>query len=215
MWTIGGLGRHIGWQLTNISVDYRLAINRLSVDSRPIVDCPSPMVMLFVWAWQVLHSEYSDLYVKASNSLSKPFKKGTNCILIVGWNNWEEDWQEMCSPSKVCKVILRPAFWIKITWPFKKNYAFFMILEIYLLFLILWYFLFGFLNIIFLISRSTEISGDSAWETILENEESHQEVIDTKFFYKIFYKIYILFDSLCTAILVLTMVIITSIIIGK
>lgn len=90
-----------------------------------------------------------------------------------------------------------------------------MILEIYLLFLILWYFLFGFLNIIFLISRSTEISGDSAWETILENEESHQEVIDTKFFLKIFYKIYILFDSLCTAILVLTMVIITSIIIGK
>ena len=71
-----------------------------------------------------------------------------------------------------------------------------------------------FLNIIFLISRSTEISGDSAWETILENEESHQEVIDTKFFLKIFYKIYILFDSLCTAILVLIMVIITSIIIG-
>ena len=63
-----------------------------------------------------------------------------------------------------------------------------MILEIYLLFLILWYFLFGFLNIIFLISRSTEISGDSAWETILENEESHQEVIDTKFFYQIFLK---------------------------
>ena len=102
------------------------------------------LVLLFVWAWQVLHSEYSVLYVKASNSLSKPFKKGTNCILIVGWNNWEEDWQEMFSPSKVCKVISRPAFWIKITWPFKKNYAFLMILEIYLLFLILRYFLFGF-----------------------------------------------------------------------
>lgn len=149
MWTIGGFGRHIGWQLTDISVDYRSTISRLSVgnqptigrrstvDSRPIVnrqstdsqaivDRPSPMVkftlvLLFVWAWQVLHSEYSDLYVKASNSLSKPFKKGTNCILIVGWNNWEEDWQEMCSPSKVCKVILRPAFWIKISWPLKKN----------------------------------------------------------------------------------------------
>ena len=81
-----------------------------------------------------------------------------------------------------------------------------------------WYcgiFYLDFLKIIFLISRSTEISGDSAWETILENEESHQEVIDTKYFYKIFYKIYILFDSLCTAILVLIMVIITSIIIGK
>ena len=227
MWTIGGLGRHIGWQLTDISVDYLSTIGRQStdyrstVDSWPIVDRPSPMVkftlvLLFVWAWQVLHSEYSDLYVKASNSLSKPFKKGTNCILIVGWNNWEEDWQEMCSPSKVCKVISRPAFWIKITWPFKKK----IMLSLWFLKFIFcfWYcgiFYLDFLNIIFLISRSTEISGDSAWETILENEESHQEVIDTNFFYKIFYKIYILFDSLCTAILVLTMVIITSIIIGK
>ena len=149
MCTIGGLGRHIGQQSTDISVNYQSIVDRQSTDSRRIVNHPSPMVkftlvLLFVWAWQVLHSEYSDLYVKASNSLSKPFKKGTNCILIVGWNNWEEDWQEMFSPSKVCKVISRPAFWIKITWPFKKNYAFLMILEIYLLFLILRYFLFGF-----------------------------------------------------------------------
>ena len=130
------IDRYIG----RLSVDYQSAINQLSVDSRPIVnrqstdsqaivDRPSPMVkftlvLLFVWAWQVLHSEYSDLYVKASKSLSKPFKKGTNCILIVGWNNWEEDWQEMCPPSKVCKVILRPAFWIKITWPLKKKLGF-------------------------------------------------------------------------------------------
>ena len=206
------IDQYIGW----LSVGNQPIISRQSTDSRLIVDCPSPMVMLFVWAWQVLHSEYSDLYVKASNSLSKPFKKGTNCILIVGWNNWEEDWQEMCAPSKVCKVISSPAFWIKITWPFKKK----IMLSLWFLKFIFcfWYcgiFYLDFLNIIFLISRSTEISGDSAWETILENEESHQEVIDTKFFYKIFYKIYILFDSLCTAILVLTMVIITSIIIGK
>ena len=204
--------QYIGW----LSVGNQPIISQQSTDSWPIVDCPSPMVkftlvLLFVWAWQVLHSEYSDLYGKASNSLSKPFKKGTNCILIVGWNNWEEDWQEMCSPSKVCKVISRPAFWIKITWPFKKIMLFLWFLK----FIFCGIFYLDFLNIIFLISRSTEISGDSAWETILENEESHQEVIDTNFFYKIFYKIYILFDSLCTAILVLTMVIITSIIIGK
>ena len=152
------------------------------------------LVLLFVWAWQVLHSEYSDLYVKASNSLSKPFKKGTNCIFIVGWNNWEEDWQEMCSPSKVCKVILRPACWIKITWPFKKK----IMLSLWFLKFIFcfWYcgiFYLDFLNIIFLISRSTEISGDSAWETILENEESRQEVIDTKFFFTKFFTKFIFY----------------------
>ena len=38
MCTIGGLGRHIGRQSTDISVDYRSAIDRLSVDSQPIVD---------------------------------------------------------------------------------------------------------------------------------------------------------------------------------
>ena len=49
MCTTGGLGRHIGRQWTDISVDYRStigrlsvdcrsAIGRLSVDSRPIVD---------------------------------------------------------------------------------------------------------------------------------------------------------------------------------
>ena len=36
MCTIGGLGRHIGRQSTDISVDYRSTIDRLSVDSRPI-----------------------------------------------------------------------------------------------------------------------------------------------------------------------------------
>ena len=135
------IDQYIGW----LSVGNQPIISRQSTDSRLIVDCPSPMVMLFVWAWQVLHSEYSDLYVKASNSLSKPFKKGTNCILIVGWNNWEEDWQEMCAPSKVCKVISRPAFWIKITWPFKKK----IMLSLWFLKFIFcfWYcgiFLFGF-----------------------------------------------------------------------
>ena len=36
----------------------------------------------------------------------------------------------------------------------------------------------------FCIFRTKEISDDSAWETILENEESHQEVINNKpFFY--------------------------------
>ena len=38
MCTIGGLGRHIGRQSTDISVDYRSATDRLSVDSRPIVN---------------------------------------------------------------------------------------------------------------------------------------------------------------------------------
>ena len=36
MCSIGGHGRHIGRQSTDISVDYRSAIDRLSVDSRPI-----------------------------------------------------------------------------------------------------------------------------------------------------------------------------------
>ena len=38
MCTIGGLGWHIGWQSTDISVNYRSAIDRLLVDSRLIVD---------------------------------------------------------------------------------------------------------------------------------------------------------------------------------
>ena len=221
MCTIGGLGRHIGQQSTDISVNYQSIVDRQSTDSRRIVNHPSPMVkftlvLLFVWAWQVLHSEYSDLYVKASNSLSKPFKKGTNCILIVGWNNWEEDWQEMCSPSKVCKVILRPAFWIKITWPFKnKNYAFLMILEIYLLSLILWYFLFGFFKhhiSYFQINRNFWwfSLGDNSREWRITSRGNRYQI-----FLQHFFQIYILFDSLCTAILVLTMVIIISVIIGK
>ena len=38
MCTIGGLGRHIGRQSTDILVDYRSAIDRLLVESRPIFD---------------------------------------------------------------------------------------------------------------------------------------------------------------------------------
>lgn len=174
------------------------------------------LVLLFVWAWQFLHSEYSDLYVKASNSLSKPFKKGTNCILIVGWNNWEEDWQEMCSPSKVCKVILRPAFWIKITWPFKKK----IMLSLWFLKFIFcfWYcgiFYLDFLNIIFLIFQINRnfwwfSLGDNSREWRITSRGNRYQI-----FLQHFFQIYILFDSLCTAILVLTMVIIISIIIGK
>ena len=174
------------------------------------------LVLLFVWAWQVLHSEYSDLYVKASYSLSKPFKKGTNCILIVGWNNWEEDWQEMCSPSEVCKVILRPAFWIKITWPFKKKLCFSLwFLKFIFCF---WYcgiFYLDFLNIIFLIFQINRnfwwfSLGDNSREWRITSRGNRYQI-----FLQHFFQIYILFDSLCTAILVLIMVIIISIIIGK
>ena len=38
MCTIGGLGRHIGRQSTDISVDYRSTIGRQSTDYRSIVD---------------------------------------------------------------------------------------------------------------------------------------------------------------------------------
>ena len=38
MCTIGGLGRHIGRQSTDISVDYRSTIGRLSVDYRSTID---------------------------------------------------------------------------------------------------------------------------------------------------------------------------------
>ena len=37
MCTIGGLGRHIGRQSVDISVDYRSTIGRLSVDNRPTI----------------------------------------------------------------------------------------------------------------------------------------------------------------------------------
>ena len=37
MCTIGGLGRHIGRQSTDISVDYRSTIGRLSTDYRPTI----------------------------------------------------------------------------------------------------------------------------------------------------------------------------------
>ena len=38
MCTIGGLGRHVGRQSTDTSVDYRSTIGRLSVDYRPTID---------------------------------------------------------------------------------------------------------------------------------------------------------------------------------
>ena len=38
MCTIGGLGRHIGRQSTDISVDYRSTIGRQSTDNRSTVD---------------------------------------------------------------------------------------------------------------------------------------------------------------------------------
>lgn len=136
--------------------------------------------------------------------------------MIVGWNNWEEDWQEMCSPSKVCKVILRPAFWIKITWPFKKKIK----LSLWFLKFIFcfWYcgiFYLDFLNIIFLIFQINRnfwwfSLGDNSREWRITSRGNRYQI-----FLQHFFQIYILFDSLCTAILVLTMVIIISIIIGK
>ena len=40
MCTMGGLGRHIGRQSTDILVDYRSTIGRLSVDNRPVDSRP-------------------------------------------------------------------------------------------------------------------------------------------------------------------------------
>ena len=52
MCTIGGLGRHIGRQSTDISVDYRSTIGRQSTDYRLIVDRLStdsqPMVNRYI-----------------------------------------------------------------------------------------------------------------------------------------------------------------------
>ena len=48
MCTIGGLGRHIGPQSTDISVDYRSAIDRLSVVNRPTVDRQSTDMCTFI-----------------------------------------------------------------------------------------------------------------------------------------------------------------------